>query len=146
MSALNSLKFVVAKRPTSLPAIVTKRNKLIANLAEQEAIAKAGIDGVAYSATKSKKVVDAEGNTKVLEVGKRVRRWAYTGEDGKLYLTVRYGSKLIEFAKGKQAIEVGDAAGLLQTISVLKAAVAAGELDGQIEVVAAMGKSVYSSK
>lgn len=141
MSALNSLKFVVAKRPTSLPAIVTKRNKLIANLAEQEAIAKAGIDGVAYSATKSKKVVDAEGNTKVLEVGKRVRRWAYTGEDGKLYLTVRYGSKLIEFAKGKQAIEVGDAAGLLQTISVLKAAVAAGELDGQIEAVSCLNKA-----
>lgn len=136
MSALNSLKFVVAKRPTSLPAIVTKRKKLIANLAEQEAIAKAGIDGVAYSATRSKKIVDAEGNTKVLEVGKRVRRWAYTGEDGKLYLTVRYGSKLIEFAKGKQAIEVGDAAGLLNAIAVIKQAVAAGELDAQIESVA----------
>lgn len=140
MSALNSLKFVVAKRPTLLPAIVTKRNKLIANLAEQEAIAKAGIDGVAYSATRSKKVVDAEGNTKVLEVGKRVRRWAYTGEDGKLYLTVRYGSKLIEFAKGKQAIEVGDAAGLLKTLSVLKAVVAAGELDAQIESVSSSPK------
>lgn len=141
MSALNSLKFVVAKRPTSLPAIVSKRNKLIANLSEQEAIAKAGIDGVAYSATRSKKVVDAEGNTKVVEVGKRVRRWAYTGEDGKLYLTVRYGSKLIEFAKGKQAIEVVDATGLLKTLSVLKAAVAAGELDNQIEDVAGVIKS-----
>jgi hypothetical protein len=136
MSALNSLKFVVAKRPTSLPPIVTKRNKLIANLAEQEAIAKAGIDGVAYSATKSKKVVDAEGNTKVLEVSKRVRRWTYTGVDGKLYLTVRYGSKLMEFAKGKQAIEVGDAAGLLKTLAVLKTAVGAGELDVQINTVA----------
>lgn len=146
MSALNSLKFVVAKRPTSLPPIVTKRNKLIAKLAEQEAIAKAEIDGVQYSATRSKKLVDAEGNTKVLEVSKRVRRWAYTGEDGKLYLTVRYGNKLIEFAKGKQAIEVGNVAGLLKTLSVLKAAVAAGELDGQIEAVAGAAKRVFASQ
>ncbi len=146
MSALNSLKLVVAKRPTSLPAIVSKRNKLIANLVEQEAIAKAAIDGVAYSATRSKKVVDAEGNTKVVEVGKRVRRWAYTGEDGKLYFTVRYGSKLIEFAKGKQAIEVGDVAGLLNTLSVLKTAVAAGELDGQIEAVAGLANKGFAGK
>lgn len=146
MSVLGSLKFVVAKRPTSLPAIVNKRNKLIANLAEQEAIVKASIDGIAYSATRSKKVVDAEGNTKILEVGKRVRRWAYTGEDGKLYLTVRYGNRLIEFAKGKQAIEVGDAAGLLQTLSVLKTAVAAGELDMQIEAAVGVAKRGFVSK
>ena len=107
---------------------------------------KASIDGIAYSATRSKKVVDAEGNAKVLEVGKRVRRWAYTGEDGKLYLTVRYGNKLIEFAKGKQAIEVGDAVGLLQTLSVLKTAVAAGELDMQIEAAVGLAKKGLASK
>lgn len=136
MSALDKLKLVTAKRPAALPPALVRRNKLIAKLAEQAAIVQATIKGEQYSSTRYKKVIDNDGNTKTVEVEKRVKRWTYVGEDGKLYLTVRYGNKLIELAKNKQAIEVGDNVGLLKTIDVLKQAVENGELDTQIASVA----------
>lgn len=136
MSALDKLKLVTAKRPASLPPALVRRNKLIVKLAEQAAIVQAAIKGEQYSSTRYKKVIDNDGNTNTVEVEKRVKRWTYVGDDGKLYLTVRYGNKLIELAKNKQAIEVGDNVGLLKTIDVLKQAVENGELDTQIASVA----------
>lgn len=141
MSALNELKFVAAKRNTSVSPIVTRRNKLLKKLFEQEAVVKAELEGTTYKPVKLKTVKNADGTSSTIEVTKRVKRWAYTGEDGKLYLVVFYGNKLIEFAKGKQAIEVGDVAGLLNTLAVIKEAVAAGELDAQIESVAGAVKA-----
>ena len=144
MSALDRLKFVAAKRNTAVSPVVARRNKLLKKLFEQECVVKAEMEGATYNPVKLKTVTDGEGNSKTVEVAKRVKRWSYTGEDGKLYLVVYYGNKLIEFGKGKQAIEVGDAAGLLSTLGVIKAAVAAGELDTQIESVAGAVKSGFA--
>ena len=38
------------------------------------------------------------------EVAKRVKRWWTASVDGKINLVVRYGSKPLEFSKGKNAI------------------------------------------
>jgi len=133
MGVLDGLKFVAAKRSTSVSPVVARRNKLLKKLFEQEQLVQAEIAGNDYSPTKLKKITDKEGNSSVVEVKKRVRNWSYTGDDGKLYVVVKYGSKPIEFSKGKQAIEVGDKNGLLKVLSVIKAAVAEGELDAQIE-------------
>lgn len=144
MGALEGLKFVIAKRSLGVPQVVVRRNKLIKKLAEQEAVAQAELGGSTYNATKLRFVKDTEGNTKTVEVAKRVRRWTYTGEDGKLYLVVKYGNKQIAFEKGKEAILVGDLKGLLATLAVLKTAVAAGELDAQIESVAGAVKTSFA--
>lgn len=136
MSALDKLKLVTAKRPAALPPTLVRRNKLIVKLVEQAALVQAAIKGEQYSSTRYKKVIDNDGNTRTVEVEKRIKRWTYVGEDGKLYLTIRYGNKLIELAKNKQAIEVGDNNGLLTTIDLLKQAVENGELDAQIALVA----------
>lgn len=136
MSTLDKLKLVAAKRPAALSPTLVRRNKLIAKLSEQAALVQAEIKGEKFNATRYKKVIDNEGNAKTIEVEKRVKRWSYTGDDGKIYLTVRYGNKLIELAKNKQAIEVGDNNGLLKTIDLLKQAVESGELDTQIANVA----------
>jgi hypothetical protein len=48
-------------------------------------------------------------------------------------LTIKYGSKVLEIAKGKNAIEVTDGAQLLKALNHVKDAVIAGELDTQIE-------------
>lgn len=141
MSVLNELKFVAAKRSTSHSPIVTRRNKLLKKLFEQEAVVKAELEGTTYKPVKQKTVKNADGTSNTIEVAKRVKRWAYTGDDGKVYFVVFYGNKLIEFAKGKQAIEVGDVSGLLNAIAVIKAAVVAGELDTQIESVAGAVKT-----
>lgn len=133
MSVLDGLKFVAAKRSTSVSPVVARRNKLLKKLFEQEQLVQAEITGKDFSPTKLKKVTDKDGNSSLVEVRKRVQNWSYTGDDGKLYVVVKYGSKPIEFSKGKQAIEVGDKNKLLKTLSVIKEAVAKGELDAQIE-------------
>ena len=72
----------------------------------------------------------AEDGQKVLvETDKRLKRWWTSAADGTLVLTVRWGSKLIEFEKGKAAIAVGDMQGLVATLTKLIAANDAGEFD-----------------
>ena len=64
---------------------------------------------------------------------KRVKEWYWTNDAGKLNLSVRYGSKTLELAKGKNAIELASTDELLDVLAKLKDAVLAGELDAQIE-------------
>lgn len=144
MSALSKLKLVTATRPTALSPLLHRRNKLLAKLDEQAKIAEALASGDRYTSTRYKKVTDSEGNSKTVTVEKRVKDWTYTGEDGKLYLTVRYGNKLLELAKGKQAIEAGDSNGLLKAIDLLKQAVSNGELDTHITSAASATKKSFN--
>ncbi len=48
-------------------------------------------------------------------------------------MSVRYGSKTLELAKGKNAIELASGDDLIAVLLKLKEAVLAGELDAQIE-------------
>ncbi len=48
-------------------------------------------------------------------------------------LALRYGSKAIELAKGKNAIEVGAIEDLVPALEAATEAALAGELDAQIE-------------
>lgn len=57
-------------------------------------------------------------------------------DSGKLVLSVRYGTKLLELAKGKWAVEVSTEKDLVPTLELLKSAVLDGELDTQIEAAA----------
>jgi hypothetical protein len=47
-------------------------------------------------------------------------------------LSVRYGSKPLELAKGKNAIELNQASEIVPTLELIKSAVVAGELDEAI--------------
>ena len=46
---------------------------------------------------------------------------------------MRYGSKVIELARGKTAVEVTTLDELVSALATIKAAVEAGELDAQIQ-------------
>ncbi len=50
-----------------------------------------------------------------------------------MYIGLKYGTKTIEIAKGKSAIEIGDAEQLVPMIEALERAVAGGELDALID-------------
>jgi hypothetical protein len=65
-----------------------------------------------------------------------VKPWWFTTQAGKLALSVRYGSKVLELAKNKYAVEVATETDLIKTLDVIKTAVLAGELDAQIDVAA----------
>jgi hypothetical protein len=134
MSALESLKLTTSKKPTHIPAIVFRRNKLSRKLWEQIQLAKSHIDGTPFIVTKFKSVKDKEtGLRKQVEIPKRIREWWFKNEAGKVCVSVKYGTKVIELAKGKHSVEVESAQALVKALELVKQAVEAGELDAQIE-------------
>jgi hypothetical protein len=134
MNALNSLKLVAAKRPSDIPPVVKRRNRLIAKIWEQTELAKCVQDGKAYAPLRTRTVKDREtGEARRVETPKRVKAWWFTADNGKVCLAVKYGAKVLELGKGKSAIEVGTMAELIPTLETLKAAVDAGELDALID-------------
>ncbi len=68
-----------------------------------------------------------------LETTKRVKEWWWTADDGKQLLSIRYGSKVLELGKNKNAVEVADMAALLEALTLIKQAVLNGELDTQMD-------------
>ena len=133
MSTLNTLKLTATVKPTQIPAVQQRRNKLAKRVWEQIELAKAQQAGTQFVATKFRTVTDSTGVRKQVEMNKRIKAWWFTADNGKLALCVRYGSKLLELAKGKYAIEVGVEKELVNVLEVVKTAVLNGELDTAIE-------------
>jgi len=134
MAIFSSLKLVQATRPQHQPAIVKQRNKLIAGLYDQIQLATAQANGADYVKTKLRQVKNLEtGQYSEVQVSRRPRTWFWTAETGKVMLSIRYGVKTLELAKGKTAVEVGEVRQLVPILESLKQAVAAGELDAQIQ-------------
>lgn len=133
MSTLSGLKLTNTQKPTAVPPIIQRRNKLTNKIWQQIQLAKAQKDGGTFTVRKYKTVKDIDGSTKSIELQKRVRQWWFNSPDGKLCLNIRYGSKLIELAKGKSAVELATSDELIKTLELIKTAVEQGELDNQIE-------------
>lgn len=137
MSTLSSLKLVAAQKPTALPAVQQRRNKLVKRVWEQIELAKAHRAGTTFAPTKFRSYRDAEsGVRRQIEVPKRLKPWWFTAENGKLAVSVRFGPKTLELAKGKWAVEVASADEVITALEAVKAAVLAGELDTAIEAAA----------
>ena len=83
------------------------------------------------------------GLRKQVEMPKRIRPWWFVTENGKVCVSVRYGSWTIELSKGKPSVEVGSADELVIALETIKQAVEAGELDAQIEIASAGLKSGF---
>ncbi|MDB2338960.1 hypothetical protein N9V80_00140 [Gammaproteobacteria bacterium] len=81
-------------------------------------------------------------NQSKVEVSKRVKRWWTASVDGKINLVVRYGSKPLEFAKGKNAIELASETEVADTLRKVREAAELGELDTLIEQQAQFGRRV----
>ena len=144
MTALANLKLIAAKRPVQLSPVVQRRNKVAKRIAEQIALATAKQEGKSYAPTKSRKVTDAAtGESKTITVPKRIKEWWFVTDTGKLCVQLRYGAKIVEFAKGKSAVELATADQLVPTLETLKAAVEGGELDAQLEAVSGAVKAAF---
>lgn len=132
MSVIAKLKLVASKRERNLSPIIVRRNKLAAKIVEQLQLATAQREGRLYAPKRIKNVTNAEGERVAVETTKRVKEWYWTTPANKINLCVRYGSKTLELSKGKNAIELNSGDELLSTLSMLKDAVIAGELDDAI--------------
>ena len=132
MSVIAKLKLVASKRERNLSPIIVRRKKLAAKIEEQLQLATAQKEGRLYAPKRIKNVTNAEGERVAVETTKRVKEWYWTTPANKINLCVRYGSKTLELSKGKNAIELSSGEELLSTLSMLKDAVIAGELDDAI--------------
>ena len=127
-----------------MPAIVIRRNKLSSKLWEQIQLAKSQLDGTPFVVMKYRSMVDREtGLRKQVELPKRIKPWWFQSEQGKVCVSVKYGSWTIELAKGKPSVEVANAQDLIKTLETIKSAVEAGELDAQIETASASLRSGF---
>ena len=133
MSTLDALKLTTAKKPTHIPSVMIRRNKMASKVWEQIQLAKSQIDGTTFIVKKFRTIKDREtGLRKSVEIPKRIREWWFRNEQGKVCVAIKYGNQVIELAKGKHSIEVGNANDLVKTLELVKQAVEVGELDTQI--------------
>ncbi|HEX8049688.1 hypothetical protein [Rhizobium sp.] len=137
MSHLKALKFTsaVPVRATADP-MERAREKMIAALAEQKQMAEAKIAGHLFAPTHTVRRKNAEGLRTEVEALKRVRQAWFVDASGKVFFALRYAGKTIEFAKEKNAVEVGELNALPTVIDTLVEAVRAGELDVQLTAAA----------
>ena len=119
---LANLKIVQAKRVVQAQdPVLFRRHKLARKIDEQlRLVAGAG---------RTEAMSDGDGDGEK----RRCRTWWFTNERGALCLSIRYGARVVELAKGKNAIEVGDFKTLTTALETVKQAVLEGELDAGIE-------------
>jgi hypothetical protein len=134
MTALAGLKLTATQKPTQMSSVQQRRNKMAKRLWEQAELAKAQQAGTTFAPTRFRSVVQNDTGQRIqVEQAKRIKQWWFVADIGKLVLSVRYGTKVLELAKGKWAVEIGTDKDLVPTLELLKGAVLDGELDAQIE-------------
>ena len=145
--ALASLKLVNAKRENTVDPTQFRRSKLNDKLKIQIEMAKALSRGEQFTVKRMKKVTDeVSGQTSLIEVLKRVKTWWFTNNDTKrVAVQLFYGNKVIDLAKGKNAVEVSNGDELIAVLGRLQEAVLDGSLDAQIEQAAESVKARFKS-
>ena len=130
-TVLSSLKVINAVKQIANDSTQFRREKLCKKLDEQINLAVAVSEGNTYTVKRQRNIKDKDsGLTTTVEVNKRVRQWWFVNRDtNKVALQLRYGTKVIEFAKGKNAIEVNSGEELITTLQKLRTATLNGELD-----------------
>ena len=129
MALLKLLKLSPYNPTNRNNSFLKRRRKLIAKIDEQILIA----TDSSYKPTKIKWVQNKDGTERKLEIQKRIRLWWCEQQGGTILLTIRYGNKVIELEKGKNAIELSSKAELEPTLQSIKKAVDNGEFDNVLE-------------
>ena len=138
---LKSFTFVPQPKPSSDPLMI-KRERMIARLEDQKKL----LADPNYIRT-VKRWERKEGGEKVLvERPLRTSKWWQPDQSGGFVMTMKVGSKRIEFEKGKAAIAVGAQDKLPGVIDALIKAVRAGELDGQLSEAGKFGRPLPPRK
>jgi hypothetical protein len=105
MTIIASLKVTNADRPRQQPVIVQRRKKLINALYDQLELTLAEAEGREYLKTSRRHVKNpVTGEYAEAVVGRRPTTWFWTEDDGKRYLCLRYGTRVLELTKGKQPL------------------------------------------
>ena len=122
MIQLADVKLVSAVRPTFQDPVALKRSKFISRVSGQLEIANHLMKGEQIPFTSFQDPVS-------LKRPRKVSPWWWTDKDGKYLMTIKYGSKVIELAKGKPAVQAETLDQIIEVLKSLKLATSNGELD-----------------
>ena len=128
------------QRNNSNNPVLQRRIKLAAGISEQIQLA----ENPNYRQISVRTVADDSGELCTVKVGKRVLRWWRV--DGTVELTVRYGSRVLELAKGLDAVELASTDELVGVLEQFKAAAERGEMDDMVAAQLAKRKRVNTQK
>jgi len=142
MELLKTLKLTRYQRNTTRNPVLQRRIKLAAGITEQIQLA----ENPNYKSYSVRTVADDNGGVRAVEVGKRVLRWWRVGADGTVELTIRYGSRVLELAKGMDAVELASMDELVGVLEQFKAAAERGEMDDMVAAQLAKRKRVNTQK
>jgi hypothetical protein len=126
-SILKSLTFVPQPKINSDPLII-KRERMIGRLEDQKKL----LADPSFVRRIKRWERKETGEKVLIEKPLRTSRWWQPDQNGGFVMTVKVGSKRIEFEKGKAAIVVPSIEKLPGVIDTLIKAVRAGELDEQL--------------
>ena len=135
---LKALNIVTLPKLSKNDPTLQRRIKLLTQLEQQRELA--ANPNFIVSLKKWRKQED--GSKLLVERQKRVKKWWFVDMLGNCFFTVRYGSRLIEFEKGKAAITVGDKDKLVGVIEAVIAAVKGGEFDALLNGIQRVGQRV----
>ena len=138
---LKSFTFVPQPKVSNDPVVI-KRERMVSRLEDQKKL----LADPNFVRT-VKRWERKEGGEKVLvERPIRTSKWWQPDQNGGYVMTVKVGSKRIEFEKGKAAIAVGTPEKLPSVIEALIKAVRVGELDEQLNQVSKFGRPIPARK
>ena len=142
MELLKTLKLTQYQRNNRKNPVLHRRIKLAAGISEQILLA----ENPNYKSHSVRTVADDSGELREVEVSKRVLRWWRVGVNGTVELTLRYGSRILELAKGIDAVELASTDELVPVLEQFKAAAEHGEMDDMIAAKLAKQKRVNTQK
>ena len=102
MDLLKTMKLKHYQRNNSNNPVLQRRIKFASGITEQIQLA----ENPNYKSHSVGTVSDGSGEVREVEVGKLVLRWWRVGADGTVELTVRYRSRVLELAKGMDAVRL----------------------------------------
>lgn len=145
MPVLANLKLVTSQKHRTISPIVQRRQKLIDKIDEQLKSCEAQKAGEEYAPKRMRTYTNKHtGERMTVEAVKRVKNWFWIADDGKINLSIKYGSKTLALnKKGANAIQLTSGDELITVLSSLKAAVAEGELDEAINDVSSITRDGF---
>ena len=135
MGNLQKLKLAKEDKNVATDDAGRRRNKLLDKLREQLLIVRSDFGGEPYKPRKRVWLTNETGEKELVERNKKVRRWYWRNGD-KWFFQLRYGAKVLDLGKGRNAVEVDNEDALIEAIDVCSAAVKAGELGKALQEVA----------
>lgn len=146
MTHLSKLSLSAATRRQPVTPAARKRLNLLHKLDLQIQAAEAELRDEEFLKDVRKWVRGEDGEKQLIDTQRPIRKWWWQHHTGAWMLTLRDGAKELLLADDKSSVEIGEISNLVDVLQTIRAAILAGELDGQLEKLVAVRTRATSGK